>query len=167
LLCSIDEGFYSLCAQIFPVFLVALVVERRVADRLGVSENEFVRQSWAAWRADGDIPNIPPDEVDDYLHEIEEEYSDYVWVLRLPREKVATEARNLYRRRVAVESGTVLFAVFALTAGQIASLVGLAAGGTGEGSPAYWFTTSMLAASFTVVVVSAAAELLRGVIRSV
>lgn len=159
---AIDAAFYTVCAQIFPVFVVALIVERRLADRLGLTENQWVAEAWEAFNQLAHPPSVPPDEYDRWEADWFERNADYHWVCATKYEDMTATARRLYRRRVAIESSTILFAVTALVIGQVASLLGVASGTTGS-SVLYWLTTSMLAASFTVIVASAAGELFRGV----
>lgn len=41
----VDEAFYAAVGQILPVFLVALAVEQRLLDRLGVSEDDYAKRA--------------------------------------------------------------------------------------------------------------------------
>ena len=162
---QIDVGFYSLCAQVFPVFVIALVIERGAAARVGTSENAWVRKVLRARSRWDNKPAAPPDAVERYIEDWGEQYEDYVWVRDVPGPELKHKARAMYRQKVAVASGTILFAVTALVVGQVASLVDLLAGGTSADSAAFLLTTSMLAAAFTVIVASAAGELFRGLVR--
>jgi hypothetical protein len=153
---SVPGEFYTTCAQIFPVFLVALVVEQRIADRLGQTENARITESLEARRL---YLDLPPDEWTARFA------PEYVWVLHEDRaEDVSSKARRMYRRELAAQSGTVLVIVAALVAGQICAVLGAIANGTDSSSTLYLLTSSMFAASFTAIVTSAAGELFRGVV---
>src|SRR4051794_10644106 len=51
---SVPADFYGVCAQINPVFVVALLLDQRLADRLGGTVREYEKQALAAWE---DIPD--------------------------------------------------------------------------------------------------------------
>jgi hypothetical protein len=164
---EITGSFYSVCAQVFPVFVVALVVEQRLADRLGITENEWVERSWSAWTAYTDPPSLPPDALAEYQEDWAEQYADYRWVAGEGFNDLTSAARSRYRRKVAVQSATILFVVLGLVIGEVAAILGVIDDGTTADSPLYAITTSMFAASFTAIVASAAGELFRGVARGV
>jgi len=46
----VSGGYYGVAAQTLPVFLVALAVEQRFLNRLGMSENAYVREAEATMK---------------------------------------------------------------------------------------------------------------------
>lgn len=155
---DIPAEFYAACAQVVPVFLIALVVEQRLADRLGISEDEWTTRGHDAWAS---IPRDPISAVPAW-REWEARWPDYKWVIRFDADdEREAEARRRYRRTAALQSRTVIYAVVALAACQVTSMVGVASNGTATASVIFLVTVSCLAGAATMIVVSALTEMLR------
>jgi hypothetical protein len=158
---TVPAEFYAVCAQVNPVFLVALVVEQRIAGRLSKTENQEAIAAEKAWTALQATRDLDIDEMKAQIEKWHDEWLDYWWVGILEDgTKINEAARTRYRKALGIQSVTVVTAVATLLAGQVTSLVGVLNAGTETDGVLFPLTASMLAASFTVIVVSALGELL-------
>lgn len=169
----VPVDFFAVAAQVFPVFIVALAVEQRLADRLGTTEEQYVRDA-----------NHALGLFVDAIQRYEEE--DHEQALRLqnagrgqrgsrwvedvaygiyegdPDEQAGfeTQARDRYRMRRKAEIILVAGVIVLLLMGELVAIVGLLSDGTGSRSLCFLLTLGALVASFIVITLAAFRDLM-------
>jgi hypothetical protein len=145
----ISAGFYNTIAQILPVFLVALAVEQKLVDRLGLTEDEYAERAnqsmtiavGASIEYEGE--NYPR------ARELQESFDsqpEFAWVapyiddflyLDDPEQQadISAMARKRYRRQRSNEATFVAAAVGLLIVGEGAALGGMLQSGSTRCAP--------------------------------
>jgi hypothetical protein len=169
----ISVELFAVAAQVFPVFLVALAVEQRLADRLGTSEDQYVEDA-------GKAVELFVEAIISYENGDEEEAlrlqnaargrRETRWVESVaydvyegpPEEQFGfdDEARKRYRARRRSELSLVVGVILLLVVGELVALVGLISNGAGAHSAWFLITTWALVATFVVITLMAFRELL-------
>jgi hypothetical protein len=156
------------------VFLIALAVEQRLVDRLGMSEEEYVRRanqalelairSQVAWE------DLNEDEAR-RLETLFDSQPEFAWAGRpamdfvypgnpdeLP--DVEMMARQRYRNRRRNEAVFLVTTIVLLLLGEAAALGGLLQGGTTRCSPYLWISVLSTAGTFLAITLGGARELI-------
>jgi hypothetical protein len=170
---KIEVSFYDTIAQILPVFLVALAVEQRLIDRLGISEEEYVKGADRALSLGAGAEQA--DMVEEYVaaQELQASFDSqpqFGWVRAYidefvhgddPRRRaeITEEARRRYRRARGNEAVFVAVAVAALIIGEAAALGGMLQGGTTRCSVYLGLTTASTVSVVVALTLSGGREL--------
>jgi hypothetical protein len=175
----VDVSFYDTIAQILPVFLVALAVEQKLIDRLGITEDEYVKRAdraldlaISAEQADREEEYIAAQEFQDsfdseprfaWVHG----YVDEVLYESNPtaRAEVAVKARDRYRRERLNEALFVAIAIMALIVGESAALGGMLHGGSSRCSLYLGLSIGSTVAVIVALTFSGARELVNSLRR--
>jgi len=171
----VPVDFFAVAAQVFPVFLVALAVEQRLVDRLGSSEEQYVRDANHVLRfainARQAYESLDDEEAKRF-EEIARSKRRFRWVdnlvddMLLPYPDLQPDfdsiARNRYRRRRSREILLVTSVVALLLVGEIAALVGLISHGTSVACGWFLCTFATLVATFAIVTLAAFRDALPG-----
>jgi hypothetical protein len=167
----IPGEFFAVAAQVFPVFLVALAVEQRLSDRLGKTEDQYVREvDWAlgeAVRATMLYENGETEEATRLMDSVTARrtvgwaanYADQS--MNAPESIDIDElARSRYRERRAGEIVLVLTVITIIVTGEVFSLIGVVLDGTGPDSAWFVLTTFMLITTLVAITLTAFREFL-------
>lgn len=148
---DVSEDFYATIAQVLPVFLIALAVEQRLVDRLGMSEEEYALRanqaldlavrSQIAWE---DLD----EEKAKRLETLFDSQREFAWVGRPAMEflhpgdpeqlpDIELMARWRYRSRRRNEAVFLITAIVLLVLGEGAALGGLLQGERRAVRPTY------------------------------
>lgn len=146
---QISAGFYGTIAQILPVFLVALVVEQKLVDRLGLTEDEYVQR--AQQSLDIAVGAGIEYELENYVkaRELEESFDsqpEFAWVgshaidfmhMTDPDQQpdISAKARARYKRQRSNEAIFVGGIVLLLLIGEGSALGGMLQNGSSRCSP--------------------------------
>jgi len=176
---DIEASFYDTIAQILPVFLVALAVEQKLIDRLGIVEDEYVKRADLA--LDLAIGAEQADRAEDYIaaQEFQESLASeprFGWVRGYAdeliyqddlavRAEVAGRARDRYRRERLNEALFVAIAIVALIVGEFAALGGMLHGGSSRCSPYLGLSIGSTVAVIVALTFSGARELVNSLRR--
>lgn len=174
---EISETFYATIAQVLPVFLIALAVEQRLVDRLGMSEEEYARRanqalhlavkSQIAWEG-------LDEEEAKRLETLFDSQREFAWV-GLPAMEfvfpgdpeqlpdIELMARRRYRNRRRNEAVFVIAAIVLLVFGEGAALGGMLQGGTMRCSPYLTITVMSTVGTFLAITLGGARELARSI----
>jgi hypothetical protein len=175
---EVKTDFFATIAQVLPVFLIAFAVEQRLLDRLGMSEDEYVRSAeqslGLAVNAEMAFDDANP-EKGDRLQKIFYGRRDFTWVgryshdsWRIPDPDLAPDiedlARTRFRGRRRSEAVFVLATITLLSVGEGSALAGLLQDGVSRCSPILWLSIFCTVASFLTIVLGAVHEYARGLI---
>lgn len=168
-----SSDFYGVAAQTLPVFLVALAVEHRLLNRLGMSEEAYAREAQATFelglQGRSAYENNDPtfiefsrqldarpkfkwvmDHVEEAYQGVPSEDQHYGPVDAAARRRFAS-----IRRGQARWSGGV---ILLLTVGLVAAFTGLAADGSSTACAYFWLTAVATCATFLVIALTALRE---------
>lgn len=140
----VPAGFYNTIAQILPVFLVALAVEQKLVDRLGMNEDEYVARAnqslgiavEALWKHESQEYSRARELQESFDSRpqfawVDAHTSDFLYVGDPSQEAdISAEARARYQRLRTNEIVFVLATVLLLIVGEMAALGGMLQGGT-------------------------------------
>ncbi len=176
---NLEASFYDTIAQILPVFLVALAVEQKLIDRLGIVEDEYVKRADRA--LDLAIAAEQADRAGEYI--VAQEFQDsfdseprFGWVRGYVdeliygddasvRAGVAAQARDHYRRERLNEALFVAIAITALIVGECAALGGMLQGGSSRCSLYLGLAIGSTVAVIVALTFSGARELVNSLLR--
>jgi hypothetical protein len=153
---EVPKEFYATCAQIAPVFLVALIVEQRLADQFASAE-KWEKDAEMAWQ---EARNLQSSE-GDYVYWIQR-WPDHEYVAGIKDAvKMRFRAREEFRAKQGAYAVKILMPVVALSVAQVCAIVGITQGATTSANVCFILTAAALAASFFLIVTSAVPELMR------
>jgi hypothetical protein len=170
---DIPGEFYNTIAQILPVFLVALAVEQKLVDRLGLSEDEYAERADRALNlAIGARIAFEGEEIK-RARELEESFDsqpEFQWVGRYAGDFVYIDdpeqqpdvlaiARTRYRRQRGNEAVFVGAAVLLLIIGEGAALFGMLQDGSSRCAPYLGLSVGSTVAVVLALTLSGAREL--------
>jgi hypothetical protein len=169
------SDLYGVAAQTLPVFLIALAVEQRLLNRLGMTEEAYVREASAMLDL-GVRASFAQEEGDPAfiaLREMWDSRPRFHWVAPFVDEEVqgVPEEHRVYgslevaarRRFSAARRGQARWsagAIVLLTVGLFGALSGLAAGGTPTRCIYFWLTVTTFPATFFLIALTAIREVL-------
>lgn len=174
---AVPIEFYSAAAQINPVFLVTLAIEQRLVERVGMTEEQYVRRAAAARdiavRAAMAFQNDEPEKG----RRLEDEFRSYAesqWVAPYAEDYIygdPTEApdidliaRHHYRTRQRSQAAFVLAVIALVCIGEGAALGGLMLNGTTGRSVLFVLCLGALAGAFVCVTLAAVRDLIRSIV---
>jgi len=175
----IPSSFYSTIAQILPVFLVALAVEQRIVDRLGLTENEYAaRANRALDLAIGAALEFEAEEKVK-ARELEESFDsqpEFRWVGKYATDAIYIDdpdqqpdisalARSRYQRQRKNEAVFVGVAVALLLVGEGAALMGMLQAGSSRCAPYLLLSVGSTVAVVAALTLSAGRDFLNSVRR--
>jgi hypothetical protein len=176
---QIPAGFYNTIAQILPVFLVALVVEQKLVDRLGLTEEQYAQR--AQQSLDIAVGAAIEYEGENYsrARELEESFDsqpEFTWVGRYASEFIYVDdpdqqpdipamARRRYRRQRSNEAIFVGSVVLLLIIGEGAALGGMLQNGSARCTPYLSLAVGSTVAVVLALTLSGARELIKSLRR--
>lgn len=174
---QISEEFYATIAQVLPVFLIALAVEQRLIDRLGMSEEEYVQRAGQALdlavRSQIAWEDLNEDEAR-RLETLFDSQREFAWVGRPAMEfvppgdpeqlpDIGLMASRRYRNRRRNEAVFLISAIGLLVFGEGAALGGMLQGGTTRCSVYLWIAVMSTVATFLAITLGGARELINSI----
>jgi hypothetical protein len=170
---AVAADLYAVAAQTLPVFLIALAVEQRLLNRLGMSEEAYTREATAMLEL-GVRGSLAQEEGDPAFIELSQMWESrprFHWVAPFVDEEVQgiPEDQRTYgsvevaarQRFTAARRGQARWsagAIVLLTLGLFGSLSGLAADGTSTGCVYFWLTATTFPATFFLIALTAVRE---------
>ena len=170
---DVKADFYAVIAQVLPVFLVALVVEQRLVDRLGMSEDEYAKRAEhsAGLAVEAQIAYESEEaERGRQVENLFDSQPEFAWVGRHAMDMVFPDAiggepdiegmaRTRYRQRRRNEAVFVIATVALLVLGEGTALAGLITDGTSRCSGLFWVAVASTTATFLAITLGGMKEL--------
>jgi hypothetical protein len=172
---EVSAEFYGIAAQTLPVFLIALAVEQRFLNRIGMNEDAYVREAIAMrdlgvqgslaqedgapefielsqlWDSRPRFHWVAPF-VDEEIQGIPEDQRAYASLEAAARRRFAATRRGQARW-----SGAV---IVLLALGLLGALSGLASDGTGVACVYFWLTSVTFSATFFLIALTAVRDVI-------